>query len=319
MKSKLTKEQKTVGKPKEVVKPEIKPLEFDPKNLSQKMIDESIARIIKEGKLKEIMKVPTADESLILKKKISTSEAGNMNNISTAKAVYDMAFGWGSEYNPFTPTLKLPAFLIQYNASFAAQQNVNTQAAIYKPFEGTARDGFEGLSPTVVRAFGILESCGAPQATINNARTLKRRICGERATAKIVDPGPDDPKQISASQMGRTNRLDNLYGFVQILINCPQYNPNETELNDAGMMLLYTNLLAMNNAVGVAASPYTAAIKLRNELLYTDGTGLCDTVTHGIKKYAKGLWGFTNANFKAMNKLKMKKRKVVVAKPKKKV
>jgi hypothetical protein len=319
MESKLTNEQKTEEKPVEAVKPEIKEIVLDPKVYNQKEVDEMIRQIIKENKLEKLVKAPDAKESLVLKKKISTSEAGNMNNISNFKDGYDMAFGWGPSYNPYTAGLKLPAMLTQYNGSFASQQNVYTQAAIYRPFEGAAREGFDKLSSLVVRAFGILESCGAPVSTVNNARTLKRKICGERATPKIINPGPDDPKQISASQMGRTNRLDNLYGFVQILINCTQYNPNETELNDAGMMLLYTNLLALNNAVGVASAPYTAAIKLRNELLYTDVTGLCDTFTHGVKKYAKGLWGFTNANYKAMSKIKMKKRKVITPKAKKKV
>src|ERR1022692_776964 len=112
MKSKLTKEQKTLGKPKPVVKPENKPSEVGPKTFSQKEFDDIINKMIKENKLEGIVKAPTAKEMLVIKKKISTSEASNSNQLGTFKKGIDMAISWGITYNPQPANLKTPALLI---------------------------------------------------------------------------------------------------------------------------------------------------------------------------------------------------------------
>lgn len=146
-------------------------------------------------------------------------------------------------------------------------------------------------------------------------KTIIRKLQGKRATAipdapddGTTPPDPNAPTNISASQMSFDSRVENMDKLVQFLTNLPNYAPNETDLNVAGLTILYNNMVATNDAVIVAYTPLSNARIARDVNMYTEKTGLV-YLAGDVKSYVKSVYGGTSPQYKQISKLKFTKPK----------
>jgi len=138
--------------------------------------------------------------------------------------------------------------------------------------------------------------------------TIVKKIRGTRASKKILNPNPDEPQQISASQQSFNQQIEHYNKFIQLIIANPNYQTNETELQAAQLQTFETQLRAANQLVIDKTTPYLNALQTRNTIMYAPKTGLFD-IQKEAKKYVKSVKTITLAEFRQISGLKFTKPK----------
>jgi len=237
-------------------------------------------------------------------------ETGHAKNVANFEDLISFCVGYGASYNPSKDSIKLPALNALHAEAKTKLAEVNTAQTPWANAVAAREILFEPLSKLVTRVVNALDASEVPKQVVDNAKTISRKIQGKRATPKNTPP-PADPavpeeenaKNISASQMGFDNRIDNLDKLIQLLAAQPGYAPNETELTTAALTTILTNMKAANTAVINAYTPLSNTRIERNNVLYQAETGLVD-IAAGVKKYVKSVFGATNPQYKQISGLK---------------
>jgi hypothetical protein len=252
----------------------------------------------------------------------STSETGHAKNVANFEVLISFCNGYGAPYNPSKNSLKIPQLQTSLTSAKSALQTVKTYGTTFE----NARNARElALAPAPIKKFctriiNALEATDATKLTIDNAKTINRKIQGKRApTPKVLPvtppvtppaggttPIPIEVHQISVSQQSYDSLIDNFTKFVVCLSAEPLYIPNEADLKVAGLNTTLTNFKTLNTAAINAATPYKNAMIARNTLLYQDNTGLVDIALE-VKKYVKSVFGATSPQYKQISKIEFKK------------
>ena len=142
------------------------------------------------------------------------------------------------------------------------------------------------------------------------AKTIFRKLQGKRASAKLTDEEKaaleaegKEVNQISASQMGYDERVDNFEKLISLLQSIPDYNPNEEELKIETLQALLADLKVKNSEVMKTYFVLESARGVRNDLLYKPLTGVVD-ISSDVKSYIKSVFGATSTQYKLVSKLR---------------
>jgi len=221
------------------------------------------------------------------------NEAGDMKLLGNFRKLIDYVSA-DSTYNPSNSALAKTALEDQYTEALASAQEVQTKMAPNKLAIDARQTAFEALGSLVKRSRNLLKASGASSKVLDDAETLVRKLTGTRKSPKVKDD-PNTPENEadannSASQMSYDNRLGNFGGYVAILTNVPEYNPNETDLKLTGLNAALADLQAKNNAVSSTFVPLSQARGVRDNLLYT-GAGCVVNTALLVKAYVNGALG----------------------------
>ena len=240
---------------------------------------------------------------------MAAQETGHAKNVANFEDLISFCTGYGASYNPGKTSLKLSSLTALHTLADTKIAAVN---AVQTPWSNAvaARDIlFKPLSGLITRVVNALESSDIPAQVVDNAKTIARKIQGRRATPKDTPPPADPavpeeetPKNISASQMGFDNRIDNLDKLIQLLSAQTAYAPNETDLTTATLTTLLADMKAANKVVINTYTPLSNARIDRDDILYKAETGLVD-IAAGVKKYVKSVFGATSPQFKQVSGL----------------
>lgn len=241
---------------------------------------------------------------------MSTSETGHAKNVANLESLISFCTGYGPSYSPTKPSIKLAALNTLFTTAKTSLTTINTLLPPLTNAINNREIVFAPLSKLVTRVINALAASDVPQQTIDDAKTLARKIQGRR-TSKKLPPVPDDPNtpedesqhSISASQMSFDNRIDNTDKLIQLLAAQPGYNPSETDLKIITLNTLLASMKIKNTAVITALTPLSNARITRNNLLYTTGTGLVN-VAADVKTYIKSVYGATSPQYKQVSTLK---------------
>jgi hypothetical protein len=221
------------------------------------------------------------------------NEAGDMKLLGNFRKEIDYVSA-DSTYNPSNPALAKTALEDLYAAGLAAVQEVSNKMAPNKLAIDARQTAFEALGSLVKRSRNLLKASGASSKVLDDAETLVRKLTGTRKSPKVKDdpktPQNEADANNSASQMSYDNRLGNFGGYVAILKNVPEYNPNETDLKLTGLNATLADLQAKNNAVSSTFVPLSQARGVRDNLLYT-GAGCVVNTALLVKAYVNGALG----------------------------
>lgn len=145
------------------------------------------------------------------------------------------------------------------------------------------------LTTRVVNAFA---ASGAPQNALDDAKTLKRKLDGQRAKTLVDDPStPEDESQgNSVSQQSYTQQVEHLDNMIELLEAHPAYNPNETDLQTTSLATYSTSLKTANTGVITTNTPLSNSRITRDAVLYANDGNLVDTALL-VKKYVKSVFG----------------------------
>ena len=247
----------------------------------------------------------------------TTSETGHSKNVANFDQLISTIVGYGPDYNPTKNSLKPESLQSTSVNAKKAIDAVNETLPVYNNAIAAREMAFGPLSKLATRIMNALKATDTPAPVIDNALTFVRKLQGRRANPKKTEEEKNallargvKVKERSASQMGYNNRIDTFDRLIKLLISLPQYTPNETDLQNASLLALLNDLKAKNEAAVAATTPLSNARLSRNNILYSENSGLVDTAMNS-KAYIKSLFGATSPQYKLVTILTFKNLKIV--------
>jgi DNA replication initiation complex subunit (GINS family) len=175
------------------------------------------------------------------------SESGDMKLLGNFSKLIE-SVSLNPDYRPANPALPVPALNTRKTASLAAVAEVGTQEAALKGVVNDRQDLFEGVPALITRSGNMLKASGASKKIIDDAKTVARKVTGQRKTPKVKDdpntPENEATKTHSVSQQSFESIVGNVGDYVAIVGTVPTYTPNETDLTVAGLTALVADLKA---------------------------------------------------------------------------
>lgn len=239
----------------------------------------------------------------------SNSETGHAKNVANLEDLISFCTGYGIAYNPSKNSIKLPALSTLFTTAKTVLQSVKTTKTTFDNTTNVREIGFEPFKKLCTRIVNALEATDASKQTVDDAKTINRKIQGKRADKIILPPPPTDPSvkaiedtHISVSQQSFNNMIDHFTKMIQSLSAEPLYSPNENDLKLVQLSTMLTNLKASNTSVISATTAYSNVRIARDSSFYANNTGLVD-VAGEVKKYVKSVFGASSPQFKQVSGL----------------
>lgn len=248
----------------------------------------------------------------------TTNETGHAKNAANFESFIDVCESYGEEYKPSRPDLKVDGMKTLLANTKNAMKELKLAEREYGNTTNNRELVFQSLTGLSTRIIGALESCGANELTIDDARSINNKLQGKRATP-LAKPEPKsdtdpatEPNTRSTSQRSFDNQVDYFDKLITAVMAEPRYKPNELELQVGSLDAMLEELKTRNKLAGQATNALSKARTKRDQLLYADTTGICDIVL-AVKQYAISAYRPTNIKYKNLTKFKFTR-----IKPKKK-
>lgn len=230
----------------------------------------------------------------------SQSEKGHAKNVANFETQISFCTAYGTAYNPSKQSLKidaLNALLTQSRTSLSAVINAKNR------FDLVANERqiqFNLLKSKSTRIINALAASDATQQTIDDAKSINRKIQGHRSSPK---PAKSEEKHtISTSQQSYDSLIENFSKLIDLLTSEPSYAPNEEELKVETLNTYAQQLRIANTNVINAHTVYSNSMISRNKIMYANVTGLIDMAL-SVKKYVKAVFGATSPQYKQVSGL----------------
>jgi len=242
----------------------------------------------------------------------SNSETGHAKNLANFMTLKTSAAALGDAYNPSRESLRLEALDSLYEEARNGLLAVDTQFAAYSQAVAAREIAFRPLQKFATRMINALRADDIPPQVEDNARTLVRKLQGQRATPYLTEEEKaalaaegKEVNEVSSSQMSFDNQLSNFGKFIQLISGLPQYAPNEPELTLAGLQSMYNDLDAKNKEVITASINLSQARIARNNILYLPSNGVV-AIAADIKAYFKSILGTSSPEYRAVTGIAFK-------------
>lgn len=232
----------------------------------------------------------------------STFETGHVKNMNNLENLIKICAEFGSTYNPSKSSLQISNLNQLLTDAKAEINNVNLKLINYNNIIHSRQLKFSTLRNIATRIIYALDLTDANAMTIDNAKSLKKKIFGVRI-GKVAEPKETtegtvvpEKKTNSTAQTSYGQLVDHFSKLIILLQSEPSYNPNENNLKITALTSYLEELtLANSDVIGAEAVLRTARLR-RNELFYTKQNNLYATAMD-IKKYIRSLYGATSIEF----------------------
>ena len=243
----------------------------------------------------------------------TNTDASLAKNVTNFETLISVVTSLGATYNPSKDILKLPA--LQTLLTAATDSSITLKNAIAA--NSTAIDdrelAFKPTGPLFTKVSNALKASNSTVQADETAKTIFRKLQGKRASAKFTEEQKaallaegKEINQISTSQMGYDDRVENFESLISFLQTVPEYNPNEKELKISTLQALLADLRAKNISVMQTDIALETARGTRKSLQNTPFTGLVD-VANDVKSYIKSVFGVKSTEYKLVSKLRFVK------------
>src|SRR3990172_11156005 len=111
----------------------------------------------------------------------STSETGHGKNVANFEDLISFCTGYGTAYNPSKVNIKLPALNTLFTNAKTVLETVKSTKTIFDNGTNIREIGFEPFKKLCTRIVNALEATDASKQTVNDAKTINRKIQGKRA------------------------------------------------------------------------------------------------------------------------------------------
>ncbi|WP_379964187.1 hypothetical protein [Epilithonimonas sp. UC225_85] len=237
----------------------------------------------------------------------STSEVGHAKNVANLQKLIEQVTVY-TLYNPPVENLTIPNLRALYTTAAAKLPEVEEKRNANKNAIALRKAAFENLKPTCTRIINLLDIMGLPQGTIDQAKSLNRTIQGTKKKPTTPAENPDNGQPstnnpISTSRQSYTQQAENFGILLQLLTTIPDYKPNEEDLKLDNLNTYHESLVNTTQPVDQTEAELNVKLIERNQILYTEGTGLYD-IAQNVKKYVKGLYGATSPEYANVSSIK---------------
>ena len=233
----------------------------------------------------------------------STSEVGHAKNVANLQKLTEQVSVY-TLYNPPVASLSVPNLQTLYTTAVAKLSEVEEKRTANKNAIALRQNAFENLKPTATRIINLLDILGLPEGTLNQAKTLNRTIQGTNKKPKTTPPPPEGAGAgASTSRQSYTQQAENFGILLQLLATIPAYTPNEEDLMLENLTTYHRSLVSTTQPVDQTEAELNVKLIERNQILYTEGTGLYD-IAQNVKKYVKSIYGGTSPEYANVSSIK---------------
>ena len=238
------------------------------------------------------------------------NETGHAKNLANFEDLIAFCASYPT-YNPASTALSVASLNTKLTDARTALNGVIAAQTTFNNAVNVRKTAFADLGPLVTRAVNALEAAGADAETVKDARTINRKLQGQRAakadTAPPAAPGDTPPavKKISASQQSYDQLMEHFAKLINLLTTIPAYAPNETDINLTALATKLGVLQTTNSAVSNTYTAWSNSRIAREETMYSPLTGLVLLATN-VKKYIKSLFGAGSPQYEQVNNINFK-------------
>jgi hypothetical protein len=245
---------------------------------------------------------------------MTTAPTGHQRNVANFEELIASCVGFGAAFNPSNASLKIAQLQTLQTTGKNVLQTVKTTKTAYDNACNAREIAMAPLKKLCTRIVNALEATTATKQTVNDVRTINRKIQGQtlkKQTTAAGDVSASEPKQktVSTTQQSFDSMVDNFQMLLVAISSEPVYAPNEAELKVTALNALLTNIKTLNTASINAGIQYRNAIAARDASLYQPTTGLVDEALE-VKKYVKSVFGSSSPQFKQISGLAFKKQRL---------
>lgn len=239
------------------------------------------------------------------------TETGHAKNVANFQTIISYCTSYGSKYQPSPATLTVANLQTQWIAADEILDNCKTTETAFDNATDARRDFFADIKKLGTKVVNALIVSGVADSIVEGAKTINRKLQGQRATPlpepiKAEDGVDITPKTISASQQGFDSLVEHVTGLLELVSSQPEYNPNEEELKVASLQTYLAGLKTTNTNVINANTTWSNDRIERNRQLYAEKLGVVDTCL-SVKSYIKSAFGATSPQYKQVGGLGFKK------------
>jgi len=241
------------------------------------------------------------------------SDTSHAKNVTNLESLISAVITIGSAYNPSKDSIKLSALQSLLTAANESLIALKTAESANSTAIDIRELAFKPTGSLFTKVSNALKASNSSIQADETAKTIFRKLQGKRASAKLTDEEKaaleaegKEVNQISASQMGYDERVDNFEKLISLLQSIPDYNPNEEELKIETLQALLADLKVKNSEVMKTYFVLESARGVRNDLLYKPLTGVVD-LSADVKSYIKSVFGATSTQYKLVSKLRFAK------------
>ena len=242
-----------------------------------------------------------------------TSETGHAKNVANFTQMLSICTSYGVKYNPSNPALLLPQMSNALVLAKDCMASLNTAQAALSNATAARVGVFKPFSTLVTRIGNAVKASGTSKQTKDQVAAIIRKLQGRRAAPKISEEekqaalaAGQEIVEISSAQTSIDSLLENFDKLIKLLTSIAEYAPNESELNVSSLTALYEDMFAKNQAVINAEQPLSNLRITRNELLYSENTGIV-YVANAAKLYIKSVFGATSPQYRQVSSLQFSK------------
>lgn len=238
------------------------------------------------------------------------SETGHAKNVAGFEAIISFCKGFGPKYNPVKEGIKIAQLEALHQQALLALVNLKINQTALNNATNERQLAFRDLKPYVTRLINALEVNGATDETMKDAKSINKKIRGQRAT-KIKDVELDgatetETKKISVSQQSFDMLIEHYTKLMELLKQQPQYKPNETDLRNEAVIEKLNQLTGTNTRVTAAYTAWSNSRIQRDKVMYDALTGMTALVLD-VKKYVKSVFGAASVEYKQISGIIVRK------------
>jgi hypothetical protein len=237
-------------------------------------------------------------------------ESGHNKNVANFETVIIILTNLGADYAPPQALIVLTALQELLTDAKAVLADIDTAQAAKTVAVDTAQAEFKDLQQYVVNIKRSAEVEVNDEAFTKDIQTIVNKFHPPgRQTG--IDDAPDTPEDESRtpqsqSQQSRDNQIAYLADLSSLLKTNADYNATGTPYATTAIDARIATLTAVNNAVTTTEAALGTKLDARDDVLYTDKTGITDRFIL-IKKYVLLTFGKDSAVYQQLNALEFRK------------
>lgn len=234
-------------------------------------------------------------------------ETGHARNLAAFQTIISYCSSYGSKYNPSQTSLQIANLETQHTNAEAALVEAKKMQVAFTNATNTRAENFQPLKTLAMRIIYALAAGGVSEQTLNSAKTIKRKIVGQRVSKITKAENPEEilEKQNSASQQSFDQVLSAFTTLIELAETQAAYQPTEVDLQITGLKNYAANLKTANTGVINSKTNWAASRTQRDKLLYAPQTGIVDTVQQ-IKNYVRSTYGPSDSEYKKISGIELK-------------
>lgn len=240
----------------------------------------------------------------------SQSETGHAKNLANFKELISIVKSLGEKYQPSAEALKVASLETLATQAEQLINKLKEAETLAKQATASLQDTFKTLNTLSSQIMGMLSSSGAKSNSIEEARSIQKRITGGNKKSKTDNTNSQDSEEAKAkrsqSRQSYDSRLDEFEKLIIVLQNISEYNPNEELLKISS---LQNKVVEMKNAIQTTDDKNmirSQAMAERDKILYAPESGMVE-IALKVRAYIKAAFGGVKSmEYKRVSKIEVK-------------